>query len=317
MILSHVYRNRTRRAMTLLEILVVVGIIALLIAILLPSLKKAREQVRDVSCRSNIKQLINGAQFYVSDYKVLPGTHSLFYFQYLFGLPPWPRRAGVTWEGAADKLVGLTYTAAYTKPHHLDPKFIEDVPGKGTIYRYLRNEEVYVCSSDRPGEPTDTPDGGGGNGRLSYSMNAYVGYKDPNRLQSFVYVADSLNNPLPGGKKTRSFKAGQRITMPASSFMLFFEEHPNFHMNTLFPEGNFNCIDRIATRHSPTAAATEGRTSIGFLDGHAEGRLYPVKTEGRELFAEFGQPHFWHKNGPTDQANMKQFIVNLGRPSPW
>lgn len=312
-------RGRSRKAMTLLEVLVVVGIIALLVAILLPSLVRAREQVRDVACRSNMKQLINGTFFYVSDHKTLPGTHSLFFFQQLFGMPAWPRKAGVTWEGAADALEGLTYHPAYSQPHQADPKFIDDVPGKGTIFRYIKDKKAYACGSDKPGPPQDTPAGGGGNGRLSYSMNAWIGYKNPSQLQSFTYVADSLNNPLPGGKKTRSFKAGQKVVFSPGSFMLLFEEHPNWHMNSLFPEGNFNCIDRIVTRHSPTSGAkvTDGRTSIGFLDGHVDSRLYPVLTEGRDLFTEYGQPHFWHKNGPTDQANMKAFIVNLGKPSPW
>lgn len=304
--------------MTLIEILVVVGIIAVLIAILVPALTRAREQVRSVACRSNIKQLINGTFFYVADHDVLPGTHSLFFFQQLFGVPAWPRIPGVTWDGAADKLVGLQYTPAYTQPYHLDPDFIRDVPGKGTIFRYMRNEEVYTCPSDAPGEAQNTPIGGGGNGRLSYSMNAYVGYKSPERLQSFTYVGDSLDNPLPGNRGTRSFKAGQRVVFSAGLFMLFFEEHPNNHMNTLFPEGNFNGLDRIATRHSPSAgAANEGRASIGFLDGHVESRLYPARTEGRRLFTEFGQPHFWRTTGGADQANMRRFIPNLGKPAPW
>lgn len=309
-----------RTGMTLLEILVVIGIIALLAAILLPALNRARQQVRDVSCRSNIKQLIHGTLFYVGDHRVLPGTHSLFYFQSLFGGPAWTRPAGVTWEGAADRLVGLNYTAAYSKPHHLDADFIRDVPGRGTIFKYVKNAKAYLCSSDKTGEPQDSPVGGGGNGRLSYSMNAYVGYKDPGALQGFTYAGDALNLPLPGNKGTRSFKAGQRVGFSAGRFMLFFEEHPNFHMNSLFPEGNFNCVDRIATRHSPPAAnseRSEGRTSIGFLDGHVESRLYAVKTEGRQLFAEVGQPHFWLAPGGVDTVNMKQFIPNLGGRPAW
>ncbi|UCG16014.1 MAG: prepilin-type N-terminal cleavage/methylation domain-containing protein [Phycisphaerales bacterium] len=57
-----------RRAFTLIELLVVVSIIALLIAILLPSLKKARDQAKDTVCRSNLHQMGLAIQYYASDH---------------------------------------------------------------------------------------------------------------------------------------------------------------------------------------------------------------------------------------------------------
>ncbi len=67
------------RGFTLIEILVVVAIIALLISILLPSLSKAREQTRMQVCKSNMRQVMTGMLLYVHEYKVLPGTQSVFY----------------------------------------------------------------------------------------------------------------------------------------------------------------------------------------------------------------------------------------------
>jgi prepilin-type N-terminal cleavage/methylation domain-containing protein/prepilin-type processing-associated H-X9-DG protein len=308
------------RGFTLVELLVVISIIALLVGLLLPSLSRARDQVRGLVCRSNLKQLMNGMFFYIADYDVFPGTHSLFWMQSLF-TTEWPRPAGVTWDGARDKLVGVTYAPAYTEPLHLDPDFIADVPGKGTVFPYIKEEGAYTCPSDQPGEANDTPLGGGGNGRLSYSLNAYVGYKTPESLGSFTYAADSLDNPLPGGQKTRSFTAGQRVVFPTARFMTMFEEHPDHFMNSIFPDGNFNGLDYIATRHMLTTAAPgrgpQGRPSIAFLDGHAESPIYPAKTEGRELFTEFGQPHYWHQDGSTDKANISVFVKELEGPCPW
>ncbi|MBP7748012.1 MAG: prepilin-type N-terminal cleavage/methylation domain-containing protein [Phycisphaerae bacterium] len=308
-----------RPAFTLIELLVVVAIIALLIAILLPALSKARDLARSVSCQSNLKQLMNGMFLYIGDEQVLPATHALFWMQILFD-GEWPRPAGVTWDGARDKLEGLTYKPAYQQPYHLDPEFVADVPTKGTLFRYLRHESVYVCPADRPGAADDSPLGGGGNGRLSYSMNAYIGYRAPEQLESFTYVADSPNNSLPGHQQTVSFTAGQRVRFSPSRFITMFEDHPSYHTNSSYPDGSFNCIDRIASRHALKVGANgtyTGRASLAFLDGHAEGRVYPAKTMGRELFAELGQPSFWRETGPPDQANLSAFIKRLPGPCPW
>ncbi len=48
---------RSRRGFTLIELLVVIAIIAVLMAILMPSLNRAREQGKRASCLSNLKQL--------------------------------------------------------------------------------------------------------------------------------------------------------------------------------------------------------------------------------------------------------------------
>ena len=64
----HMQRNACRQiAFTLIELLVVVSIIALLISILLPSLKKARGQAKDTVCKSNLHQLGLAIQYYASD----------------------------------------------------------------------------------------------------------------------------------------------------------------------------------------------------------------------------------------------------------
>jgi len=58
---------RKRHAFTLVELLVVIGIIALLISILLPSLSRARQSAVNLQCQSNLRTIGQGLLFYAND----------------------------------------------------------------------------------------------------------------------------------------------------------------------------------------------------------------------------------------------------------
>src|SRR5215207_9603417 len=60
-------RALPREALTLVEVLVVIGILALLAAIFLPALAKAKQSVKTVHCLSNLRQWLQGTHLYAND----------------------------------------------------------------------------------------------------------------------------------------------------------------------------------------------------------------------------------------------------------
>ena len=91
----------SKTAFTLIELLVVVAIIGLLVALLLPSLSKAREQARRVACASNQRQTLLGLHGYLIQYKTFPvARYGNNYDAWTVGFPT-RKHVELGWNGGA------------------------------------------------------------------------------------------------------------------------------------------------------------------------------------------------------------------------
>ena len=117
-----------RRAFTLVELLVVIGIIALLIAILVPALGTARESARRTQCLSNVRQV------YLSFYFYSQANHDRVPIGYRGGNRQWD---SMVFSATAHRFVlyGLLYQAGFMKdprtffcPSEVDPQSLLGTP---------------------------------------------------------------------------------------------------------------------------------------------------------------------------------------------
>jgi prepilin-type N-terminal cleavage/methylation domain-containing protein len=131
------YQTVRHRAFTLVELLVVIGIIAILIAILLPTLSKARQHARLVQCSSNLVQIGQALRMYANDHHdSFPGREETG--RYLFRMAPGERTS------PADR--PETYGLAALL-HGISPA--DDLSaGVPADYKYLPGRsEVWICPS--------------------------------------------------------------------------------------------------------------------------------------------------------------------------
>jgi len=225
-----------RRGFTLIELLVVIAIIAILAAMLLPVLSKAKVKAQGISCLNNLKQLELAVTMYTGDnqekFPDNPGAGT--------SLNAWA--AGVmTWDNAVQPNLENTNTTLLTA---------------GEIGPYVaKSTGIFKC-------PADVIPGALGPRVRSVSMNGFVG--DVSNISNYISAQATHD-------WRRIMKTGD-LALGAANTWVFLDECPDSINDAFFavrmqPDATAKWTDVPASTHN-------GAGGFSFADGHAEIKMW-------------------------------------------
>jgi len=224
-------KTAVSRAFTLIELLVVIAILAVLMAILTPALQRVREQAKEVTCRSNLRQFGIAQMVYVDD-----------------------------WDGifvdAAWCLVGKEDTKdGYCRWHN------PSLPAKGAFWPYIPDEGVRLCPAfqvlakrigeKHPYHNVEIPV----IPYFSYSMNGMLGRKKIDNDRGALRVSDVTRHH------------GQVFLFSEENMWGRGGDDSVLNDNALIPNGR----DWMGTFHGAKGMDLNGGTvNAVFVDGHVD-----------------------------------------------
>ena len=229
---------RSRKlAFTLIELLVVIAIIAILAALLLPALSKAKTLAQGSSCMNNLKQLQLAWQMYIDDNKdQLPGNTAL---------NPGDIANRSAWT--ADSISWLQGNAwSETTPENLQ---------KGVLFRYNQSLGIYRCPADR----STVLDQGQVPRNRSVSMSMYMNFRTQSDDPGYPLCWHRLSQiQHPGPSSAAVFIEENEKSIQQSAFGINAPDDL-----TMFNSSLWTWISFPGTRHNNSG-------TLSFADGHVE-----------------------------------------------
>jgi prepilin-type N-terminal cleavage/methylation domain-containing protein/prepilin-type processing-associated H-X9-DG protein len=268
----------TARAFTLIELLVVIAIIAILAAMLLPALARAKEQANQTKCRNNLKQLELGIAMYLDDFRdVYPSCASRLALG--FQIDDWIYwRAGAAVKNYAgvletvDKSPIVAYlgtkitTNIFRCPDDINDKDRISILGKGSIDD--PNNPIYWYSYSMLGNGTDA---NGNNLGLTSVMET-----EGASTQMVQFKNSSVRSPA------QKISFAEEPTCPVTSPV----DVPLQDPYRLLPADGTGCMiddgrwtptgNSLTTRH-------DGNCNLGFIDGHVSLANWTLGTNNNNI----------------------------------
>jgi len=274
-----------KRAFTLVELLVVVSIIAMLLAVLLPSLNKARETAKTIICQTNLKNLgtawdayavsNNGLIVSALTYKTDDATDAL--------------RASYTTYSWVYAPVNLTTKVTISEKQKTVATREQEEYGikQGKLFPYASDFGVYHCPSDKTGH------------FRSYSIPDNM-----NGEQSFM--TGSYKKPWDSLTKTA------QVRRPSGKYVVIEEDDTRaYNVDSWEPVitvTGFNNATTTTYQYDPLAVRHSGYTKscFAFADGHGEQHRWSDETV--KFFSGFkktGGTYEWRLYKPETDTGKK------------